>query len=417
MRTHNDPYKALRSRNYALFLLGSVLDIMGNQMQAIAVGWELYLRTHSAYILGFVGLVQFLPVLLFALPIGHAADKYDRKMLVFLSEVLTVLAAVGLAALSFMQGPISLYYVCLFVLGISRSLNMTSRSSILPSLVPREDITNAITWNSNGRQVATIVGPGVGGLLIAATGGVFWVYVIDALSSLAFIGLLLPVKIPRIARSEEPMSVRSLSLGLKFIAKTKIVLATITLDLFAVLLGGAITLLPVFATDILHVGATGLGWLRAAPSVGAMVTAFFIARFPMKRRVGLILLIAVMGFGASTILFGISRVFWFSLAMLLLTGAFDTVSVVIRGTLVQMLTPNELLGRVSAVNAIFISSSNELGGFESGVTAQLFGAVPSVVGGGIGTILVVIAVAWLWPQILFLSSLDGSSSHRLEKMT
>lgn len=228
---------------------------------------------------------------------------------------------------------------------------------------------------------------------------------IDAISCLLFILLLVPVRIPRQERAKEPMTPRSLLLGAKFIASRKLILATITLDLFAVLLGGAVTLLPVYAVDILHVGAQGLGWLRAAPAVGSIIMAFAIAHLPL-RRAGPALLWSVAGFGVATILFGVSRDFWFSLLVLGLTGAFDAVSVVIRVSLVQILTPDALLGRVSAVNAIFVSSSNELGGFESGVMAHLFGAVPSVVAGGIGTILVVLAVAFWWPEVPALRSLE-----------
>ncbi|MBI1812412.1 MFS transporter [Candidatus Peregrinibacteria bacterium] len=408
MPSPHDPYAALRSRNYRLYILGSIFDIVGNQMQAVAVGWELYERTRSAAILGFVGLAQFLPVVLLALPVGHAADTYNRRNLVLLAQCLTFLAAVGFAILSASRGPIALIFGCLALLGISQSINMTSRGSMLSSLVPREHLPNAATWNSNGRQLATMIGPGFGGLLIALTGGAFWVYVIDAMSSLAFIALLLQVRVPHQKRQAETFSLHSLLLGAKFIRRTKLVLATMTLDLFAVLLGGATTLLPIYALDILHVGPQGLGWLRAAPAVGSMAMAFTIAHLPiLRKRTGMILLSSVTGFGIATILFGLSTSFWLSMLMLFLVGAFDAVSVVIRFTLMQLMTPNALLGRVSAVNSIFISSSNELGGFESGMVAHLLGAVPSVVLGGIGTIIVVFAVAGLWPEVRRLDSLEA----------
>ncbi|MBI3618912.1 MFS transporter [Candidatus Peregrinibacteria bacterium] len=405
-----DPYAALRSRNYRLYILGSIVDIIGNQMQAVAVGWELYERTRSAAILGFVGLAQFLPVILLALPVGHAADRYNRKNLVMLAQFLTFLAAVGFAVLSASTGPIALIFGCLVLLGISKLINMTGRGSMLSSLVPREHLANAATWNSNGRQFATMIGPGLGGLIIAITGGAFWVYAIDAISSLAFIALLLQVRIPHQKRQAETFSLHSLLLGAKFIRRTKLVLATMTLDLFAVLLGGATTLLPIYALDILHVGPQGLGWLRAAPAMGAMAMAFTIAHLPiLRRRTGLILLSSVTGFGIATILFGISASFWLSMLMLFFLGAFDAVSVVIRFTLMQLMTPNSLIGRVSAVNSIFISSSNEFGGFESGMVAHFFGAVPSVVLGGIGTIVVVLAVAGVWPEMRRLDSLEEVS--------
>ncbi|HVW66647.1 MAG TPA: MFS transporter [Candidatus Peribacteraceae bacterium] len=409
MRTH-DPYKALRSRNYAFFLLGNVLDSIGNQMQVVAVGWELYLRTHSAAVLGFAGLVQFIPVLLLALPVGHAADRYNRKTMVLIAEIITAIAAGGLAVFSALHVAFYFYYSCVFLLGVSLSINMTSRSSLLPSLVPKDALTNAITWNSNGRQVATMAGPAIGGLIIAITGGSFWVYVIDALSSLAFILLLLPLKIPyQKPQQREKISLHSLLVGARFIWETPLILATITLDLFAVLLGGATSLLPIYATDILHVGAQGLGWLRAAPSVGSMIMAVAIAHLPAMRRAGPTLLLAVGGFGIATILFGLSKNFYLSIAMLILTGAFDTISVVIRSSLVQIRTPNHMLGRVSAINSVFIGSSNQLGEFESGTVAQFFGAVASAVSGGIGTIIVVASVALIWPQVRQLTTLDQAA--------
>ena len=284
--------------------------------------------------------------------------------------------------------------------------------ALLPQLVPVELLAGAMTWNSGGWQVASMVGPALGGLVIARTGGAMWAYLLDAIGSALIIVLILPIRVPPTPRASEPVTLRSLLAGICFVWRTELILATITLDLFAVLVGGATALLPIFAEDILRVGPVGLGWLRAAPSFGAFLMAMTLAHRPPLRHAGPTLLWAVAGFGAATIVFGLSRDARLSFAMLLLTGALDNISVVVRATLVQLLTPDSMRGRVSAVNAIFIGSSNELGGFESGLTAQLVGPVVSVVAGGIGTILVVLAVALIWPPVRRLGSLHQAG--RLE---
>jgi MFS family permease len=271
--------------------------------------------------------------------------------------------------------------------------------------VPAEDITSAVTWNSSGWQLASVAGPALGGLLIAEAGRPAFAYLLAACGALASAGLVTAIRPHAPPRRGEPPSLASLLAGARFIARTKLILATITLDLFAVLLGGATALLPAFAKDILGVGPVGLGWLQAAPSLGALAMAFTLAHRPPLRRAGRALLWAVAGFGAATIVFGLSQNAVLSFAMLALTGAFDNVSIVVRGTLVQVLTPDSMRGRVSAVNAVFIGSSNELGAFESGITAEWFGPVVSVVGGGLGTLLVVVAVMLKWPEVLRLGPL------------
>jgi MFS family permease len=401
----HDPYAAFRIADFRRYMLAGTILTIGGQMQSVAVGWELYERTRSGTALGLVGLVQFLPVLILALPAGHAADRYSRKAILLASQGLMLLASTGLALLSYRQGPVSLIYVCLLLAGISQAISRPARWSFLPQLVPGDLLPGAVTWNTSGWQTASVVGPALGGLFIAVTKGATRVYLYDVACCLAAIALLAAIRGRPAPRGIEQASLRSLVAGFAFVRKSELILAAITLDLFAVLLGGATALLPIFARDILEVGPTGLGWLRAAPSIGAVLMALVQAHRPPMRRAGRTMLWAVAGFGAATIVFGLSRDPVLSFAMLMLTGALDNISVVVRGTLVQTLTPDAMRGRVSAVNGLFIGSSNELGGFESGVTAQLFGPVASVVAGGLGTILVVIAVACRWPRLRHLGAL------------
>lgn len=401
----HDPYAALRHPSYGCLLAGTVLASIGSEMQSVAVGWELWLRTGSPADLGFVGLVQFLPVLLLALPAGHLADRYNRKRLLLGAQVVRASAAVGLAALSWTQGPVGFMYVCLLVGGIGQAFSVPARWALLPQTVPDQALGNAVTWNSSGWQVASVLGPALGGGVIALAGRVVPAYVLSACSALACAALVMAIRPRPIVRHRERLSLRSLLAGIGFVRRTKLILATITLDLFAVLLGGATALLPIFATNILEVGPEGLGWLRAAPSLGAFAMAILLAHRPPLRRAGVTMLWAVAGFGAATVVFGLSRNMALSLVMLAVTGALDNISVVVRGTLVQLLTPDAMRGRVSAVNSIFVVSSNELGAFESGVTAQWFGPIVSVVAGGVGTILVVLGVTWMWPELLTLGSL------------
>jgi MFS family permease len=403
--SRSDPYAALRFRDYRLFALGNWASIMGQQMLSVGIGWELYERTHSALALGLVGLVQVLPVIFLALLAGQVADQFDRRRIVLITQGALALCSIGLALISYGQGLVLLIYLCLFVIGTARAFNNPARAALLPQLVPKEIFSNAVTWNSSGFQLAAMLGPALAGLLIAVQKSATWVYIFCALSALIFFGCLFLIKGRQAERSKEPVTFKSLAAGFSFVWQTKIILAAITLDLFAVLLGGATTLLPIFAKDILHVGPDGLGWLRAAPAIGAFIMALTITYLPTMSQAGKTLLWAVGGFGAATIGFGLSQSFWFSLFMLVMIGALDSISVVVRQTLVQLRTPDEMRGRVSAVNGMFISTSNELGGFESGLAASLFGPVLAVVGGGIGTIAVVIAVAIVWPEIRKLKSL------------
>lgn len=405
MQDQHDPYAALRSRDYRLLLTGSLLAHTAGEMQAVGVGWELYRRTGEPAALGLVGLAQFLPVFLLSLPAGHAADRYNRKGLLLLAQALAALASGGLAALSFVQGPVPLYYVCICLAGISQAVSMPARWSLVPLVVPDRDLHNAVTWNSSSWQIASLLGPALGGGILGWLEQAAPTYTAAAGFALASAACALPMR-PRISqRQTETVSLASLMAGLRFVWQTKPILATITLDLFAVLLGGATALLPIFQKDVLGVGPAWLGWLRAAPSLGALLMALVLAHRGPLRRPGWAMLWSVAGFGAATVGFGLSRDPWLSFGLLALTGALDNVSVVVRGTLVQVLTPDAMRGRVTAVNGIFISSSNELGAFESGVTAQWFGPIISVIGGGIGTIVVVLAVAAAWPEVLRLGKL------------
>jgi hypothetical protein len=307
-------------------------------------------------------------------------------------------------------------YLVIFVQGAIRAFNQPAKTSLMPMIVPSVIFPNAVTWNSSIQETCSMVGPAIGGGIIAVLlrqpATVSWaypaVYLLNAVLQCGQSLALLPIRVIAPPRPHEEATLKTLTAGLRYVWNDKIILAALTLDLFAVILGGATALLPMFARDILHVGPSGLGWLRAAPSLGAVGMAMMIAHRPPMRHAGKNLLWCVAGFGAATILFGLSKSFWLSLAMLALTGAFDNVSVVIRHTLVQLRTPDAMRGRVSSVNAIFIGSSNQLGALESGVTAAMFGAVASVVLGGVGTLLVVAAAVLLWPEVRRLGALHES---------
>ncbi len=406
LNARHDPYAALRYRDFRLLLVGRFIASLGDQMLSFAIGWELWLRTRNELALGLVGLVQVVPIIVLSLPAGHVADQYNRKRLVLITQFLLALCSMGLGLLSLVQGPLLLVYLCLFGIGIARAFNSPASSTLLPQTVPPSIFTSAATWSSSAWQLAAVVGPALAGLLVALLKSVTVIYVLDAAAALIFLALVVLMKGRQLALSRKAATLESLAEGIRFIRGEKVILAAITLDMFAVLFGGAVTLLPVYATDILKVGPEGLGLMRAAPSVGALAMAVLIAHRPPFRRAGRTLLLAVTGFGVATIIFGLSTSFVLSLLMLGLLGALDNISVVIRSTLLLTRTPDEMRGRTSAVNSIFISASNELGGFESGLTAALFRPMVSVVGGGIGTILVVLAVARTWPEMRVLKTLD-----------
>jgi len=394
-----------------------MLGVIGWQMLQVALGWELYERTHSALALGMVGLVTVIPVVLLALPAGHLADKMDRRKIVMAAQVVFITMSLSLALLSYERGPIWVMFVILLVRGTAQAYNNPARSALLPRLVPAEVFTNAVTWSSSGFQIAAVVGPALGGLVIALEHRATGAYLVDAILTSTYLAMLMAIKGDQVAVSasatalkpREKITLESLIAGMRFVRDTKVILSALTLDLFAVLFGGATALLPIFAKDILQVGPEGLGWLRAAPSVGALAVMLTIAHRPPMQKTGWTLIWAVTGFGVATIVFGLSRSFTLSMLMLLILGGLDGISMVIRGTLVQLWTPDEMRGRVSAVNSVFIDMSNELGGFESGALAAAVGPVAAVVGGGIGTVIVVAAVAWAWPELRRLDELKAPS--------
>lgn len=390
---------ALKERNFLLFSMGSLVSMLGRQMLTVAVGWDIYEKTHSPWALGLIGLVQLIPVVLLTLPVGHVVDHYDRKRILILAQLLNALATAGLIGIALLHGPVWAMYLCLFSAGVGRAFHSPSNAALLPQIVSERNFTNAVTWSTINFQASAILGPALGGLIIGFWHDATWVYGLDCLSSLIFLLVLTGVHARPLVLQKKAMTLKSMLSGLEFVLKTRMILAAITLDLFAVLFGGAVALLPVYAKDILHVGPSGLGWLQTAPSIGAILTGFVMARHGNFRHSGNWLLLSVAAFGVATIIFGLSKNFWLSFAMLFLTGAFDNVSVVIRQALVQLRTPDEMRGRVSAINYVFIGTSNELGGFESGTVAGLFGPVFSVVFGGFATIATVIATALFLPEL------------------
>jgi MFS family permease len=403
---HRDSYGALRFRDFRLLLGSAFLMMFGQQMLTVAIGWELYNRTGSALVLGGIGLAQVLPLIILFLPAGYAADNVSRKYILIVTQTVSLLASLGLATLSFQRGPLLGIYGCLVLLGAAQSFSSPSSSALVSQVIPEEGFENAMTWRSSTTQLSAVLGPTAGGFLIGLFSAASYVYICSTLCFLIVVILLLFMQVgPQHASHASNRKLSALIEGIRFLGRTHVMLAAITLDLFAVLLGGAVTLLPIFAKDILHVGPFGLGSLQAASSLGAVGMALILAYQPAFKRAGPVLLLAVAGFGAATIIFGLSHWFWLSFLTLLILGALDNISVVIRSTLVLVRTPDEMRGRVSAVSSLFIGTSNQLGGFESGVTAQLLGPVGSVVLGGIGTILIVVLVAILWPEMRRLSTL------------
>ncbi len=394
-----DAYAVLRFRDFRFLLVANFLASLAQAMISVTVGWELWQRTGSPLALGLVGLVQVVPNILVSLPAGHYVDRTDQQRLAVIATVVVALASAALAGLAFNDGPIVLTYASLFVTGIARAFRSPTQSALVAAIIPPGFFSNAAAWSGSASQTASIIGPAAGGLGVAVAGAPGPVYLAAALMlGMAAYGLALMQPRP-IERSTENVSLDSLLSGLRFIRSKRELLAGMTLDLVAVLFGGATALLPIFAEDVLGVGATGLGFLRAAPAAGAVLTSFVIAHRGPFEKAGPTLLITVAGFGAATILFGASHSMALSLAALALIGAFDAVSMVIRHTMTLTYTPDSMRGRVGAVNYVFIGMSNELGDFQSGVIAALIGATGAVMLGGVGTLIVVPVIAWAWPEI------------------
>ncbi|MFJ4258099.1 MULTISPECIES: MFS transporter [Pseudomonas] len=385
-------------RPFLAFWLARVFTASGFQMLTVAIGWHLYQLTGNVLDLGLVGLVEFAPRVLFMLHTGHVADRYDRRKVAALCQSLQGLIALALAVGSATDNVTrELIFALAFLLGATRSFEMPATQALLPNVVPPGLFPRAVAASASATQSATIVAPAVGGFLYAF--GSIWVYgptvALYAIACVLTLSLQARGQVVQRGRA----SIESLLAGIRFIRSRPDILGAISLDLFAVLLGGATALLPVFAKDILLTGPLGLGLLRSAPAVGALLMSVWLARFPFERNVGRTMFTAVGVFGVATIAFGLSTSFWFSLAVLVVLGAADMISMVIRGAFVQLETPDEMRGRVSAVNGLFIGASNQLGEFESGVTAHWFGTVPAVVMGGVGTLVVTGVWIKLFPTL------------------
>jgi MFS family permease len=396
---------------FRYYMTARFLITAASEMQSVAIGWQVYSLTHRARDLGLVGLAQFLPGILLFLVAGQTADRLPRQRI-----LQTCCAAFSLNSLLLLRltldGLHSVWpvYAVLLFNGTIRAFNMPTGQAFLPQLVKPEHFSNAVAWSSSIFQSAVITGPLAGGLLYGLSGTPLPVY---GGAAVIYLGGLALVSRIRVAAPQRPRGVASpgvLLEGLRYIWREKLILGAISLDLFAVLLGGATALLPIYAKEILHAGTTGLGVLRATPGAGAILMALLVAHRPISRRAGVTMLACVFGFGVSTIVFGLSRNLALSLAALALLGAFDMVSVIIRHTVIQLGTPDAMRGRVSSVNMVFIGASNEVGQFESGITAEWFGTVPAVVLGGIGTLLVVVAWIWLFPALRRVDRLPGTSS-------
>jgi len=373
---------------FVQFWFARICSSFGFQMLSVAVGWQVYAITGRALDLGLIGLVQFFPSVMLALPAGHVADQFERRRIVMLGQIVDMLAIVALAAISLMHlAHEAMILTLVFVIGVAKAFEFPALQSMLPALVPSAILPRAMAANASAGQTAMIMGPAVGGLLYVAGPGT--VYAVCAALYLIAVVLMAHLRYEQAQPKREPATLKTLFAGVHFIRHRPDVLGVISLDLFAVLLGGATALLPIFAKDILHTGPWGLGLLRAAPAVGALLMSLWLARHNMERRVGPIMFASVAGFGVATLVFAVSKALWLSLIALFALGAFDMVSMVIRGALVQLDTPDDMRGRVSAVNAIFINTSNQLGEFESGLLAAWCGAVNATLIGGIGTLVVV----------------------------
>ena len=402
-----DPYAVFRLPGAARYLLGSTLIQMGMGAQGLAIGYEIYQRTGLPLALGLAGGVQAIPMVLLSLPAGYLADRFNRKALMAACLCAGAACSFGLAWTSFMHAPVALMYLLLLLDATAMTLMRPCSASILPTLAPAEHFENAMKWRSSLDQISAVGGPALGAAIITVS--LPAAYAVSGMAALVFVALLLSLRMIHSPAAAGEMTLANVSAGVRFVWSHHVVLAVLSLDLFAVLLGGAVYLLPVYAKDILHVGAQGLGWLRAAPAAGAFCMAIMLAHLPPLRRAGRTMLLAVAGFGVATIIFGLSRDFWLSWAMLFLTGALDNISVVVRHTLVFTLTPDAMRGRVAAVNHIFIGSSNEIGGLESGLVAQWFSPLISVVGGGIGTLAVVAIWALAFPHLRRFGALTGGT--------
>ena len=408
----HEPYGVFRIPAFRSLILGGVLVHIGTAAQSLAIGWEMYQRTDQALMLGLIGLTQAVPMLLFTLPAGYLADVFNRRNVMVAGMAGTTLTSIFLALFSHTGGPIHIMYVLLFFDATFHRLASPARTALLPMVVPPDQFEGAVKWRTTLFHLSAVVGPAAGGFII--TRSIPAAYLFSACTTIIYITLLLRMKTPEAKGIGRGSMVKRVMEGIRYVWKKKVILGSVSLDLFAVFLGGAVYLLPIFARDIIHDPPFGLtpeevlGWLRAAPAVGSIAMALILAHLPPMKKAGRNLFLAVAAFGCATIVFGVSKNFWLSWLMLFLTGFFDNISVVIRHTLVQLRTPDHMRGRVSAVNSIFIGSSNELGGFESGLMAQLFNPLVSVVSGGIGTLVIVLSWLKLFPGLKRVGELKES---------
>ena len=395
--------EAFASRDFRLYQLARAAVILGAEAQAVAVAWQVYSITHRAIDLGYTGLALFLPGLFFLLPAGHVADRFDRRQVILACYAVQVICTLALVAFARQTiDRVLPIYAVLFIIGMGRAFSAPASSALIPHLVPEKHFVNAVTWGGAIFQFANITGPALGGLLFTLPlgrllpgtrlEGAGVVYVFTLVTLICFLALVASLHV-RLGRMEHrDFSLDVVLAGFRYVWRMPLLLGSFSLDLFVVLLGGAVALMPIFANEILHTGPRGLGALRAAPAIGALTMSLVMARFPISRRAGKRLFVCVAIFGAATVVFGLSHNLWLSLLALAVGGAADTISVIIRGSLLQLATPPEMRGRVSAVNSLFIGASNELGEFESGLTAQWWGAVRATIFGGVGSLL----VAGLW---------------------
>jgi len=412
--------EAFAFRDFRRYQLARVAVILGAEAQSVAVAWQVYSITHRAIDLGYTGLALFLPGLIFLLPAGHVADRFDRRRVILACYVLQVFCTGALVELARnnTQNILAIYTVLFFV-GTGRAFSSPASSALIPHLVPEIHFVNAVTWGGAIFQLANITGPALGGLLftLPLTGfaadsrleGAGIVYVFTLGTLVWFLALVVSLHVRPGRMEHRDLSLKVVLAGFQYVRRARILLGSFSLDLFVVLLGGAVALMPIFAHEILHQGPRGLGMLRAAPAVGAVTMSLIMARFPLHRRAGRWLFICVSIFGVATVIFGLSHTLWLSLASLAIAGAADTISVIIRGSLLQLATPPEMRGRVSAVNSLFIGASNELGEFESGLTAQWWGAVRATVIGGLGALIVAAVWAGVFPQLRKADELTAES--------
>ncbi|HYG21532.1 MAG TPA: MFS transporter [Verrucomicrobiae bacterium] len=417
-------YAVLRNRDFILYLVGRFFASIGQQMLIFSVGWELYERTHAPLALGFVGLAFMIPMVALTLPAGHVADSFNRKRIIISMATVLSFASLGLAVISWLQAPVMWVYACLFVIAGARTFLWPASAAFLPHIVTPRLFPQAVAFNSGIFQLSSVAGPAIAGILLT------WlakrtetpaaiIYLINSAAGLFCVLLLSLIRREHAVVKREPISFRNLGAGFRFVFENKIILGTLTLDLFAVFLGGATAMLPIYAKDILSTTPSGLAALRMAMPIGAVICTLIIAYRPPLQKAGRAMLWSVAVFGVATIVFGVAHVLWLSFGALVVCGAVDNISVIVRQTLVQVLTPDEKRGRVSAVNSLFIGTSNELGEFRAGMVAHFLGPVVgnsiatgtiiAVVTGGVGTILAVIAVAWIWPELRRYGRLDSKA--------